>query len=156
MQAFLFSSFLLSWNRSVSMTDALLTRNEQYEQSSRVLGMTHPVTDFSYHTKLLQPFKVSKSINLRQPQPNAVIPWGCPRSLNYDLPTEPKALQKTKEPSGAPNDSFIRNSLKTLFRLSRVLLERQKCILKFGSVRSSQGNLSLEVTRASLLFSRTL
>ena len=37
----------------MSMTDALLTRNEQYEQSSRVLGMTHPVTDFLYHTKLL-------------------------------------------------------------------------------------------------------
>ena len=49
--------------------------------------------------------------------------------------------------SGAPNDDFLQNTLKTLFRLSRVLLDLQKCILsgatKFLSVRSSQGNLSL-------------
>ena len=47
--------------------------------------------------------------------------------------------------SGAPNYSFLQNTLKTLFRLSRVLLDLQKCILsgatKFLSVRSSQGNL---------------
>ena len=61
--------------------------------------------------------------------------------------------------SGAPNDAFLQNTLKTLFRLSRVLLDLQKCILsgatKFLSVRSSQGNLSLfEITRASVLFFR--
>ena len=43
--------------------------------------------------------------------------------------------------SGAPNDGFLLNSLKTLFSLSRVLLDIQKCILsgtiKFISVRSS-------------------
>ena len=62
--------------------------------------------------------------------------------------------------SGAPNDSFLPHSLKTLFRLSRVFLDLQKCILsgaiKFVSVRSSQGNLSMslfEITRASVLFS---
>ena len=56
--------------------------------------------------------------------------------------------------SGEPNDGFLLNTLKTLFRLSRVLLDLQKSILsgsvKFVSVRSSQGNLSLfEITRAS-------
>ena len=61
--------------------------------------------------------------------------------------------------SGAPNDRFLLNALKTLFSVPRVLLDLQKCILsgaiKFGSVRSSQGNLSLsEITRASELFSR--
>ena len=62
--------------------------------------------------------------------------------------------------SGAPNDSFLPHSLKTLFRLSRVFLDLQKCILsgaiKFVSVRSSQGNLSMslsEITRASVIFS---
>ena len=61
--------------------------------------------------------------------------------------------------SGAPNDSFLPHTLKTLSRLSRVLLDLQKCIpigaAEFESVRSSQGNLSLfEITRASVLFSR--
>ena len=41
---------------------------------------------------------------------------------------------------GAPNSGFPRNTFKTLFRLSRVLLRLQKCILsgavKFVSVRS--------------------
>ena len=62
--------------------------------------------------------------------------------------------------SGAPNDSFLPHLLKTLFRLSRVFLDLQKCILsgtiKFVSVRSSQRNLSMslfEITRASVLFS---
>ena len=62
--------------------------------------------------------------------------------------------------SGAPNDSFLPHSLKTLFTLSRVFLDLQKCILsgaiKFVSVRSSQRNLSMslfEITRASVLFS---
>ena len=55
---------------------------------------------------------------------------------------------------------FQRSALKTLFRLSRVLLDLLKCILsgviKFVSVRSSQGILSLfEITEpASVLFSR--
>ena len=43
--------------------------------------------------------------------------------------------------SGAPNDGFLLNALKTLFWLSRVLLDLLKCILreavKFVSVRSS-------------------
>ena len=61
--------------------------------------------------------------------------------------------------SGTPNDRFLLNALKTLFSVPRVLLDLQKCILsgaiKFVSVRSSQGNLSLlEITRASELFSR--
>ena len=61
--------------------------------------------------------------------------------------------------SGATNNGFLLNTLKTLFRLSRVLLDPQKSIIngavKFVSVRSSQGNLSLfEITRASVLFSR--
>ena len=61
--------------------------------------------------------------------------------------------------TGAPNDRFLLNALKTLFSVPRVLLDLQKCILsgaiKFVSVRSSQGNLSLfEITRASVLFSR--
>ena len=60
---------------------------------------------------------------------------------------------------GGPNDRFLLNALKTLFSVPRVLLDLQKCILsgaiKFVSVRSSQGNLSLlEITRASELFSR--
>ena len=54
----------------------------------------------------------------------------------------------------APNDSFPLNTFKTLFRLSRILLDLQKCILsgvvEFVSDWSSQGNLSLfEITRAS-------
>ena len=52
------------------------------------------------------------------------------------------------------------NTLKSLLRLFRVLLDLQKCILSGAinvlSVRSSQGNSSLfEITRASVLFSRT-
>ena len=47
----------------------------------------------------------------------------------------------------APNDNFFLNTLKTLFRLTRVLLDLQKCILRdaanFVPVRSSWGNLSL-------------
>ena len=43
--------------------------------------------------------------------------------------------------SGAPNDGFLLNTLKTLFRLSRVFLDIWKCIIsgaiKFVSVRSS-------------------
>ena len=59
----------------------------------------------------------------------------------------------------APNDGFPLNTFKTLFRLSRILLDLQKCILsgfvEFVSDWSSQGNLSLfEITRASVLFSQ--
>ena len=47
----------------------------------------------------------------------------------------------TSEHAGAQNDSFFLNTLKTLLRLSRVLLDLWKCILsgakKFVSVRSS-------------------
>ena len=54
-------------------------------------------------------------------------------------------IKRTK--SGAPNDGLLLHKSKTLFRLPRVLLDLQKCILsgaiKFGSVLSSQGNLSL-------------
>ena len=43
--------------------------------------------------------------------------------------------------TGAPNDGFLLNTLKTLFRLSSVLLDLYKSILsgavKFVSVRSS-------------------
>ena len=43
--------------------------------------------------------------------------------------------------SGAPNDGFLLNTLRTLFRLSRVLLDLYKSILsgaiKFVSVQSS-------------------
>ena len=61
--------------------------------------------------------------------------------------------------SGAPNDGFLLNSLKTLFSLSRVLLDIQKCILSgtinlypFGHPR---GNSSLfEISRKSIIFSR--
>ena len=48
--------------------------------------------------------------------------------------------------SGAPNDSFLLNTLKTLFRLSRVLRSlkmHSKRHYKFLPVRSSQRNLSL-------------
>ena len=59
--------------------------------------------------------------------------------------------------TGAPNDGFPLNALKTLARLSRVLSDLQKCILscakKFLSVRSSLGILSLfEIKRTSVLF----
>ena len=55
--------------------------------------------------------------------------------------------------AGTPREGFLLHTLKILFRLSRVLLDLQKCILsgaiKFVSVRSSWGNLSLfEITRA--------
>ena len=44
-------------------------------------------------------------------------------------------------PSGVPNDDFLQNSLKSLFRLSRVRLDLWKSILggaiKFVSVRST-------------------
>ena len=55
-------------------------------------------------------------------------------------------------------DGFLlKTILKTLFRLSRLLLDLQKYILsgtiKFVSVRSSQGNFSLfEITRTSVFF----
>lgn len=46
--------------------------------------------------------------------------------------------------TGTPNNGFLRNTLKTLFRLSRVRA------IKFVSLQSTQGNLSLfEITRAS-------
>ena len=32
--------------------------------------------------------------------------------------------------SGAPNDNFLLNTLKTLFRLSRIVLDLLKCILR--------------------------
>ena len=61
--------------------------------------------------------------------------------------------------TGAPDNGFPLNALKTLFRLSRVLLELKKYIffvaIKFISVRSSLCNLSLfEITRVSVLFTR--
>ena len=71
-----------------------------------------------------------------------------------------KRKKRNRNQTGAPNDGFLLNALKTLFSLSRVLLDYfQKYILigamKFISVRSSQGNLSLfEITRASVLSSR--
>ena len=60
---------------------------------------------------------------------------------------------------GAPNNAFLLNTLKTLFRLSRVPLDLYKYILsgaiKLVPVRSSQGNLSLfEIARGSVLFSQ--
>ena len=46
-----------------------------------------------------------------------------------------------KHIAGTSNDGFLSNALKTLFRLSRLLLDLEKCILsgaiKFVSVRSS-------------------
>ena len=52
-------------------------------------------------------------------------------------------------PSGAPEDSFLLSALKTLFRLSRELLDLYEYIvigaIKFISVRPSSGNLSLLV-----------
>ena len=61
--------------------------------------------------------------------------------------------------SGAPNNGFLLNAMKTLFRLSRLLLDLQKYLLsgaiKFISVQSSysQGNLShFKITRASVIF----
>ena len=60
--------------------------------------------------------------------------------------------------TGSPNDGVLLNALKTLFRLSSVLSNLQKCILsgaiKVVSVRSSQGNLNLfEITQGlSIIF----
>ena len=52
-------------------------------------------------------------------------------------------------PLGAPKDSFLLCALKTLFRLSREFLDLYEYFLigaiKFISVRSSPGNLSLLV-----------
>ena len=91
------------------------------------------------------------------------IPISTPRSVTEN-PKEKRVLGKKNEPrreriSGAPNDGFPSNTLKTLLRLSRVLLDLQKCILsgtiKIVSLRSSEGNFSLfKITRASVLFSR--
>ena len=73
-----------------------------------------------------------------------------------------KVVSSLQYLSGAPHDDFLLNSLKTLFlQLSRVLLDIQKCILsgtiKFVSVRSTQGKLSLfEISRDSVLFSRNV
>ena len=66
-------------------------------------------------------------------------------------------LPESTKKAGAPNDSCLLNALKTLFRLFRVLLDLQKCILsgakKFISVRSSSGNLSLfEIIRLQYYF----
>ena len=57
--------------------------------------------------------------------------------------------------------SSLVNTLQILSELSRVLLDRQKCILtgaiKFLSVRQSLGNQNLfDITRVSALFSRKL
>ena len=55
----------------------------------------------------------------------------CPIKLNY------------KRAAEAPNDAFLLNTLKTLFRLCRVVLDLKKYILsggiKLDSVRSSWG-----------------
>ena len=64
--------------------------------------------------------------------------------------------------TGSPNDGVLLNALKTLFRLSSVLSNLQKCILsgaiKVVSVRSSQGNLNLfEITQGlSIIFPKIL
>ena len=60
---------------------------------------------------------------------------------------------------GYPNDDFLLNTLKTLFRLSRVVLDLKKYILsggiKIGFCSVILGDLSLfDITRASELFSR--
>ena len=91
--------------------------------------------------------------------------FGWLDSIRYNQSDQTKSLVKNESSilskcfhvlqlSGEPKDGFLLNTLKTLFRLSRVLLDLQKSILsgsvKFVSVRSSQGNLSLfEITRAS-------
>ena len=61
----------------------------------------------------------------------------------------------------APNDDFLLNTLKTLLRLSKVVLDLQKYILsgaiKLVTVRSSQGTLNLfKISRASVLYSRKI
>ena len=91
--------------------------------------------------------------------------FGWLDSIRYNQSDQTKSLVKNESSilskcfhvlqlSGEPKDGFLLNTLKTLFRLSRVLLDLQKSFLsgsvKFVSVRSSQGNLSLfEITRAS-------
>ena len=79
--------------------------------------------------------------------------------LSVCLLSRSVTLQLKECKTGAPNDGFLLNTLKTPFRLSRALLDIQRCILSgainFATVRSSQGILSLfEITRASVLFSR--
>ena len=61
--------------------------------------------------------------------------------------------------SGAPNNGFLLNALKSLFRPSTVLFDLQKynltSAIKFISVQSFYSNLSLfQITKASELFSR--
>ena len=62
--------------------------------------------------------------------------------------------------SAAPNGGFRLIALKTLFRLSRVLSDLQKCILrgvkKIISVRSSKGNLNLFDNGFSNVFPKIL
>ena len=54
---------------------------------------------------------------------------------------EEACVGKERRKTGEPNDSVVQNVLKTLFRLSRILLDLQKYILsgaiEFTSVRSS-------------------
>ena len=74
--------------------------------------------------------------------------WEQPVNFGWqaDCSQSPFFFREIVEISGAPNDSFLLNTLKTLLRRSRALLELQNGILsgaiKFVSVRSSQGNLS--------------
>ena len=61
--------------------------------------------------------------------------------------------------SGAPNNGFLLNALKSLFRPSTVLFDLQKynltSAIKFLSVQSFYSNLSLfQITKVSVLFSR--
>ena len=68
--------------------------------------------------------------------------WGYLKNWTFDLEVIHGNII-----SAAPKDGFLLNALKTLFMLSRVLFDLQKCILsgarKFVSVRSSYGNSSL-------------
>ena len=108
---------------------------------------------------------VTVTIDREKNQTKSQFGWLVRNSINYNQSDQTKSLVKNESSilskcfhvlqlSGEPNDGFLLNTLKTLFRLSRVLLDLQKSILsgsvKFVSVRSSQGNLSLfEITRAS-------
>ena len=61
--------------------------------------------------------------------------------------------------SGAPNDGFLLNAFKSLFRLSRVLLNLKKCIINgavnFVSVRSILGGLeAFRNCKGAVLFYR--
>ena len=49
-----------------------------------------------------------------------------------------KVKRKRSKISGAPNDDFLLNTLKILFRLARVLLDLYKCIPRgsIGCIRS--------------------